>query len=155
MTIKAEKPKRWTFDELRKIYSNNHNKKLGMRLLEILELAKAKGAFMESEAYYPAFGIRGKQGKRIMSFWSPEKNHIDPPGAVHLFTNLKRYINIDERNNLVWQLTPLLGYNYDLSDLNNISKSTTSNNSIIDLNEKAFREFINILQEYSFDSGAQ
>ncbi len=147
MSTKSKKRKIWKYDELTRLYSNTENKQLGERLFEILNLAREKGLLMESENYYPSFGLRGKSGKRIMSFWSPEKHHTNPPGSVHLFINPKRYAYIEERDLLVEKLNKMLSFGYDLD---NICRSRTSNKTIGDLSEDDFLTFLGIIREYSF-----
>ena len=148
MSTKAEKPKKWKYDELSRLYANTENQQLGKRLMEVLNLAKEKGSLIKSENYYPSFGLRGKFGKRIMSFWSPEKHHCSPPGSVHLFINPKRYTNTKERDNLLEKLNKLLYFSDDLYKLN---LGKTSGKSLADLTEVEFSTFIKILEIYSFD----
>lgn len=146
MSIKAEKQKAWKYDELGIIYAETADKKLGERLLTVLRFAKKRGSMMVSENYYPSFGLKGKYGKRIISFWSPEKHHVSPPGSIHLFINPKRYRFIEERDLLVEKLNDMFLFGYEL---NNIYRSRTSKKSLSELSEKEFSTFMEVLEEYS------
>ena len=147
MTNKAEKQKIWKYNELKNLYQNTAEVQLGDRLLRILRMASEKGSLMESKNHYPSFGLRGKSGKRIMSFWSPEKHHCSPPGSVHLFINPKRYAYIEERDRLVEKINKMLSFRYDIGD---IYRSRTSKKSLADLSEDEFSTFLGIIEEYSY-----
>ncbi len=148
MSLKAKKPKLWSVDELERIYKTTPNKKLGERLLYVLKWAERKGSLIEDKRFYPQFGLRGKHGERIMSFWSPEEHHTNPPGSVHLFVHPQRHgRNIEDRNRLVGKLNHLLTYGYDLD---NISRSRTSKKSLDDLTKEEFSYFIDVLEEFSY-----
>ncbi len=146
MAIKTEQAKLWSFDELNRIYSNIQDELIGERLKKALEFAERRNAMMVSKNYYPSFGLRGKCGKRIISFWSPEIHHGKIPGSIHLFVSLKRYCSSEERNRLVEKLNEMLAFGYDLND---IFRCRTSNKSLRDLSEKDFSAFMDVLEEYS------
>ncbi len=146
MSIKSVKKKSWGYGELGKIYAETENRKLGERLLTILDFANARGSMMVSANHYPSFGLKGKFGKRIISFWSPERHHVSPPGSIHLFINPKRYELIEDRDLLVEKLNDMFSFGYDLY---NIYRSRTSKKSISDLSEEEFSFFMQVLKEFS------
>ena len=147
MSLKAKKPKLWSVDELERIYKTTPNKKLGERLLYVLKWADRKGSLIEDRRYYPQFGLRGKSGIRIMSFWSPEKHHTNPPGSVHIFINPQLYASTKERDMLLEKLNKLLHFSDDLDKLN---LGKTSEKSLADLSEDDFSTFLRIVEEYSY-----
>jgi len=148
MTNKAEKQKIWKYNELENLYQNTAEVQLGNRLLRILRMANEKGSMIESENHYPSFGLRGKSGKRIMSFWSPEEHHTNVRGSVHIFVNPERYANLNERDVLLEKLNKLLHFSDELDKLN---FGKTSKKSLAELTEEDFLAFTKILEEYGFD----
>jgi|GEM_PF-3756860 len=146
MSIKSSKKKSWGYGELSKIYAETENKKLGERLLAILDFANERSSMMVSKNHYPSFGLKGKNGKRIISFWSPERHHVSPPGSIHLFITLKRYKSKEERDLLVEKLNNMFCFGYDLY---NIEGSRTSEKSISDISEEEFSIFMQVLEDFS------
>ncbi len=148
MSAKSNRPRLWKYKALEDLYNNTVDIELGKRLLAILQFAKIKGSLIESTNHFPSFGLRGKNGLRIMSFWSPENNHFAIPGSVHLFINPKRYASMSERYDIVKKLNNLLAYSYDLE---NIVGSKTSKRSIGNLSDDEFSDFIEVLEDFSFN----
>jgi len=146
MSIKSLKKKSWGYGELSKIYTETENRKLGERLLAILDFANERGSMIVSKNHYPSFGLKGKFGKRIISFWSPERHHVSPPGSIHLFINPKRYEFIEDRDLLVEKLNDMFSFGYDLY---NIHGSRTSKKSISELSEVEFSVFMQVLENFS------
>jgi hypothetical protein len=150
MTGKKEQ-RLWYYNDLVHIYENAKKDSSGERLLKIIEWAKANGALVDGEAQgkraYPQFRLMGKYSYEIFSFWSPEPNHTKP-GKVHFFRTIKRFGgNVEYRRELVSKINSLLGYGYDID---NIEGSRSSQRALHELSEEEFKTFMNILDEYCY-----
>jgi hypothetical protein len=150
MTGKTEQ-RLWYYDDLANVYENAKKDSSGERLLIIIKWAKANGSLVDGEAQgkraYPQFRLMGKYKYEIFSFWSPASNHTKP-GKVHFFRTIKGFGgNVEYRRELVSKINSLLGYGYDLD---NIDGSRSSQRALHELSEEEFKTFMNILDEYCY-----
>ncbi len=129
----------WTADLLRDTYEKMENTGLGIRLRKVLDWAIDQGFFLELTRQNPGFGLRGRSGQRIASFY---------PVDVWCDLNEKKYRGgAQERDQLVAELKELGMYGHDLdpegakADRNLIRKLT-------DLSEDDFRTLLDIFSRF-------
>jgi hypothetical protein len=130
----------WTADRLHTAYGAYHNKGLGERLQKILDWASAKKIFQQAEARNPAFGILGKSGERIVSFFAD--------GSLYCFFNEKLYPGgHEERTLLIQQLQAvhLLEYGFDPSL---VPSCHSLLKKVQDLSDDELDELLTILLKY-------
>lgn len=148
----AKQSRLWYYDDLVSVYKKTSNKRLGERLLHILDWAAKRGALVigdkQGERAYPQFRLMGRFGYEIFSFWSPEPNHTKA-GTVHFFRSLKRHgNNIEYRKALLGKINQLLDYQFDLD---NIDGSRSSGKTLDKLTGDEFSMFMDVLDEYCFE----
>ncbi len=128
----------WPFAELQRIYKDLPDTVLGERLSQILEWAQKRGALIESRAQHPTFGLRGKSGERIMSFWQD--------GLVYCWLNAQKYAGgVEERDLFVKRLNALPIFDYDPTG---VISGRNSSAPLNELDEKGFQTFLEILEEF-------
>lgn len=132
------KTKLWPFAELQGIYKALPDAVLGERLSQILAWAREAGALVESRAQNPTFGVKGKSGDRIMSFGKE--------GFVYCFLTPEKYGgDVDARDRFVERLNTLPIFDYDPTGVVSGRNSSAPLNR---LNEKEFKTFLEILEEF-------
>jgi len=151
MSAIEEKPKYWSFNELKDFYQNTPNNLRGNRLLDILRWARGNGALIVSKNVFPSFGIRGRHGKRIMSVWSPEISHPSmPPGTIYIFINPKTKFggSLEEKDAFLEDLNRLTSLGFgDISD--NVAGKNSAK-TIDEQTEEEFSSFMEILSRYGY-----
>jgi hypothetical protein len=130
----------WTEDKLKSSYSAYENKHLALRLQKVLDWAGAKGVFMQAAALTPTFGLQGKSGDRLFSFFAD--------GSVYCFFNENHYPGASsERNLLVEQFkaVQLLDYSFDPAD---VSSGQILAKKLPEMNDDELDQLLNILIKY-------
>lgn len=90
----------WPVERLKEAYADLRDRDTADRLREALDWAEDKGFFLEAKTQAPTFGLRGRSGDRILSFFSD--------GTVYCFINEKHYPGgKQERDHLVGELKSL------------------------------------------------
>ena len=133
---------KWTQDKLKTAYADYENKLLGIQLQKILDWAAAKGVFMKAAAFNPTFGLQGKNGYRIFSFFAD--------GSLYCFFNKKHYPGaFSERNLLVQQLkaVQLLEYSFDPAD---VFSGQILTKKLQEISDDELEQLLNILLKYCF-----
>jgi hypothetical protein len=147
-------PKFWGYKDLVAYYRNTEMDTRRKRLLEILDWAKDNDAFICSKNVFPSFGIRGRNGRRLISVWSPDKSHPSmPPGTVYIFINpVTKFDNdVNERDKFVDRLRQLkpLGF----GDISKNVAGINSKGTIDKLNQAEFTEFMAVIKDFCFNKG--
>ncbi len=145
-------PKFWKYKDLVAYYSKVELDTRRKRLLEILDWAKDNDAFICSKNVFPSFGIRGRNGKRLISVWSPDLSHPSmPPGTVYIFINpvTKFDNNFKERDNFVDRLRKLKPLGFD--DISNNVAGINSKGAIDKLDPNEFTEFMDVIKNFCFN----
>lgn len=131
-------PKVWSFAELQKVYGDLTDALLRRRLSHILKWSRKRGAFIESKAQTPLFGLLGKSEKRIMGFL--------PDGIVYCNLNPQQFEgNVSERDRFVDRLNALPIFDYDTTK---IAYGKNSSAPINELNDEEFNTFMGILGDF-------
>ncbi len=130
----------WPVERLRDAYDNLPNRDIAERLRQALDWAVDRGFFLGARAQAPAFGLRGRSGDRVVSFFSD--------GTVYCFINEKNYPGgEEERNQFVGELKALglLASDLDPRDVKS-GKNLTRN--LTDMREDEFRKMLDVFSYY-------
>ncbi len=130
----------WKVDALKSAYSDFKNKHLGIQLKKVVDWAAAKGIFMQAAALNPTFGLQGKSGDRLFSFF------VD--GSVYCFFNKKHYPGAaSERNLLIEQFkaVKLLDYSFDTAD---VSSGQILAKKLYEISDDELDQLLNIIIKY-------
>ena len=143
--ISHKKPK-WNYSNLYDIYSNTPDL-LGERLLKILKWASDRGALIETDNIYPAFRLKGKYGKKIMSFWAPEGSK-EMPGSFYCDVHSSCHGNNEqEAKRFVDSLNIISLFNYKFDK---VDSGRNSSRLLHELSEEEFIQFIDILDQFCY-----
>lgn len=97
----------WSVERLQGAYDNLEDATLRQRLQRVLDWAQDRGVFLEARAQNPTFGLRGRSGRLLVSFFSN--------GHVYCYLSERRYPGgSEERDQLVAELRTLGMYPGDL-----------------------------------------
>jgi len=116
------------------------NRDIAERLRQALDWAVDRGFFLGARAQAPAFGLRGRSGDRVVSFFSD--------GTVYCFINEKYYADGDaERDRFVIELKGLglLGSDLDPREVNSGRNLTRQ---ITDLTDNEFRKLLDVFSQF-------
>ena len=130
----------WPVERLRDAYADLQDRDIAERLREALDWAVDKGFFLDAKTQAPTFGLRGRNGGRIVSFFSD--------GTIYCYINEKYYADGEaERNQLVGELKGLglLGPDLDPREVNsgrNLIRKLT------DLTGDEFRKLLDVFSQF-------
>lgn len=130
----------WGVDKLRPAYEQKENRALGARLLEVLEWSSSHGYFLETQSKGPSFGLRGKSGNRVASFFAD--------GSIYIYINAANYPGgVLERNELVQGLKRINLLSPDF-DPNSVVSGRNLPKKLFEISEGELEELLNILSEF-------
>jgi len=130
----------WPVERLRSAYADLQDRDIAERLREALDWAVDKGFFLEAKTQAPTFGLRGRSGDRIVSFFSD--------GTVYCFINEKHYPGgKGERDHFVGKLKGLGLLAPDL-DPGEIKSGKTLIRKLIDIREDELKKMFDIFSHY-------
>lgn len=131
---------RWPADRLRAAYDDLPNRELAGRLREVLDWATGRGFFLEARAETPIFGLRGRSGNRIVSFFSD--------GSVYCFLHANQYPGgEEERDRFVAELKDLRMLDLEL-DPRGVVAGRNLARKLTDMEEEEFRKLLEVLSCY-------
>ncbi len=134
----ASKSKIWSFAELQARYQSFPDSVLGERFSQVLEWARECGALIESRTQSPTFGLKGRSGKRIISFWQN--------GIVYCVLNAQQYGgDAKERDRFIEKLNSLPIFDYDPTEVVDGRNSLAPLNN---LSKEDYQAFLKILEEF-------
>jgi len=129
--------KLWTYYELYNHYKE-YSDLNGQRLLKILEFAKNHNILIESRRRLPIIGIKGRKGKRILSFF--------PDGHVYCFMKPENYSEGSVgRDALVEKLNRFSIFNYNPQG---VVEGRMSEGVISSLSDEEFDLFLETLKDF-------
>lgn len=132
--------RKWNPDELRFAYQEMDDVDIGKRLVKVLDWAERNNFFLDTTSSGPAFGLRGRSGDRIMSFF------VD--GVIYGYIADTYYEGgSEERDELVSQLKSM-----DLIDPRLNPDEVVSGRNLIrkidELSEEDLEELLNRLEPF-------
>jgi hypothetical protein len=69
-------PRIWKPEDLRVVYRDLLDQNLRQRLFDVLDWAQKNKFFLETRTKYPAFGLQGNNGWRLVSFFSDSSTYV-------------------------------------------------------------------------------
>lgn len=130
-------PTLWTVERLRETYDNLPGRDIGGRLREVLDWAAGRGFFLEARAKTPVFGLRGRSGNRIVSFFSD--------GSVYCFLNANQYPGgEEERDRFVAELKDLRMLDRELDPRGVVSGRNLAR-KLTEMEEEELRKLLEVL----------
>jgi len=130
----------WPPDKLRAAYEKFDDRKLAQNLRTILDWAVDNKFFMENRTKFPAFGLRGKSKRRIVSFFFY--------GAIHLFMREMHYPGgTEERDELVNELKSLGLLDQDL-DPQKVTSGCGLKRRLSELNDEELKKMLAAFDKY-------
>ena len=134
----SAKPRLWTQELLYDAYAKLPDPDLGKCLRKVLDWAINRGYFLPATVQGPGFGLRGRSGKRIVSFF---------PDYVFCYLKDERYPGgAQERDRLVEELKNIGMYDQLFDprprDTKNLARRLT------DLSEDEFRTLLDIFSRF-------
>ncbi|MFQ5903911.1 MAG: hypothetical protein ACE5JO_09490 [Candidatus Binatia bacterium] len=129
----------WSVDRLRTAYDDLPDVELGKRLRTALERAVDQGSFLETRAKAPGFGLRGRSGARIVSFF---------PLWTYCYLEEKSYPGgTEERDQLVAELKTVGMYDRDFNPQDVVSGRNLVR-KLTDLGEDEFGTLLDIFSGF-------
>jgi len=139
--------KLWNYSSLSNVYSQTPNRLLGNRLQHILDWAEKRDVLIETDNKYPSFRIKGKYGKKIISFWAPDGSK-EKPGSLYCYFHPNCHGgNTEEIKRFAEKLNKISIFNYDT---NKIESGRNSEGVLQELDEDEFDRFMETLDEACF-----
>lgn len=131
---------RWPVERLRDAYDDLQDRDIAEHLREALDWAVERGFFEEAKTQAPSFGLRGRSGDRIVSFFSD--------GTVYCFINEKHYPDgEEERDRFVAELKGLALLEPDL-DPREVNSGRNLARKLTDLTETEFQKLVEIFSHF-------
>jgi hypothetical protein len=135
----AEKTVRWTPDKLEKEFQALASRTLATRLRTILDLSRKNAIFITSTGKSPAFGLKGRSGKRVVSF--------DYKGGIYFSLRSDRY-ETDEQRKQIFEAYRALGLIDRHLLLSSVDDGRYAAQPLSDLAEGEFSEFIKVIEGF-------
>jgi len=130
----------WDYEGLHDYYDDMDNKVRSDRLKKILSWAKARDALIVDKKKMQSFSIKGRSGKRLMTFWRR--------GKVYCFLREDNYLGgAEERDSFVRELNRLKVFDYNPEG---VKDGRTSHGALEELSEAEFEEFMSVLDKYCY-----
>ncbi len=135
----------WDYKSLVDAYSDMEESPVSAvrdRLLKIVGWANGAGVMDVGRVQNPSFGVLGKHGSRIMTFWQG--------GSIYVFFQAHRYgSDLDYRQSFIDSLNELSVFDYTEEDIHNIKDGRTAKEALARLSEQEFDYFMKLLEEFS------
>lgn len=138
----------WTPEALQEAYGNLSDGALGDRLNALLRWAVDRGFFLAARAQNPMFGLRGRSGQRIFSFFPTASQNI------YWFANERHYREgAPERDRLLRDLDSLgmLQPGFRAEEI--VSGRTLARN-LVQLSDQEFQQFMETVSQYCANASA-
>jgi hypothetical protein len=129
----------WDYSLLISAYDELDNRILAERLSTTAAWARETGVFIPGKGHNPSFGIKGKHGRRILTFseW-----------GVYSFLNRKSHgDSIEDRDDFVKRLNELSIFDYTEQEIAEAKEGKNSKGDLAALTEQDFKRFIEIMSE--------
>ncbi len=129
----------WDYPLLISSFDDLENRILAERLSTTALWAKEAGVFLPGKGQNPSFGIKGKHGRRILSFseW-----------GVYSFLNVKSHgDSIEDRDAFVNKLNELSIFDYTEQEITAAKEGKNSKGDLAALTDLDFKRFIEIIGE--------
>lgn len=127
----------WLPTQLREAYEQSQEKEVALRLQSVLAWAVDRGVFLEARAKNAVFGIKGKSGDRLFTFF--------PDGTVYWFLNQRHYPDgARERNAILGGLRKLRMISPEL-DADAVSSGRNLSRKLAELSGEEFSSLVQIL----------
>jgi hypothetical protein len=130
----------WPVERLKDAYDALANRDIAQRLRGVMDWAVDRGYFLEAKTQAPTFGLRGRSGDRIVSFFSD--------GTPYCFINEKHYPGREgERDRFVNELKALGLLDPDL-DPREVKSGKNLIRKLTDMREEEFRKMLDLFSHY-------
>jgi hypothetical protein len=134
----------WAYPALEDAFGEINNRVLAERLLKIASWSNSKGVFIPSKGQTPSFGIRGKYGRRVLTFSS---------WGIYCYLNARSHgDNTVYRDIFVDSLRELPIFEFTDQDVNEAKEGRNSTDNLDVLTEQEFLRLIEILNNTIVDS---
>ena len=130
----------WTEERLRNVYENLSDRQIGQRLLRVLDWAAGKGFFLLTTAKNASFGLKGRSGKRIITFFLH--------GAISAYLNEACFLNgAEQRNRFVEDLKVLRMYDRSF-DPSAVVSNRDFKRKITEMDDEELEKLLEIIGKY-------